>query len=190
MAVAIRKVRTVVFAVLIIVGGVTPAAAQHARQGALDLTLGSHYTAGGAIDYRQGLLADVFAAARLHHTERWSAVGGVGLSGVAGGFGDRCLLVPRSDGGSDCAPQANFVAVSMLGGGTTSLGGGSARLMVGPSYYSGGDEHGLGVQTRVDLTSADVAHFAIGVMGRVTWLPSFGGQSLRTSAIGVSLSLR
>jgi len=163
-----------------------PLGAQVRSPAALDITLGLHYVTGGLIDFRDGGLLDVLATGRIRAAPRRAVVAGVGVSGVAGGFGDRCLLTPS--GG--CAGKGNFIVLNALVGIDQALGTASGRLLIGPAIYDGAKARSAGVQGRVDLTSPARAHLALGAMGRATLLPSHNGQTLIGWAAGVSLAFR
>ena len=161
-----------------------PLGAQVRSPAALDITIGVHYVTGGLIDFRDGGLLDVLATGRIRAAPRRAVVAGV--SGIAGGFGDRCLLTPS--GG--CAGNGNFVVLNAVVGIDQALGTASGRLLIGPAIYDGAKARSVGVQGRVDLTSPVRAHLALGAMGRATLLPSHNGQTLIGWAAGVSLAFR
>ena len=189
-----RKFRTVGFSVFWIGASVlslsaSVARAQHVkhRTPALDLTLARHTVSGGFIDFRDGAMLDLLAAGELRSAPRWAWVAAGGASVILGGLGDRCLI--RPDGGG-CAPQGNFVAVSLLSGAQVALGPAGARALVGPALYNGAGDSSLGAQGRVDLLSPALAHVGLGVMARATVLPSHGGARLVAWAIGGSATIR
>jgi hypothetical protein len=164
----------------------SPLPAQHPSAARLDLTLGLSAVRGGTIDFRTGLLADVLAAGRLRPTRRGAIVAGLGASGIFGGMGDRCLLLP--DGG--CAGKGNFGVVTALFGVDRALGSGSLRLLTGPSYHKGANAGSVGLQGRVDVASPAFAHVALGVMTRATILPDHGGATLVIWGLGVGGAFR
>ena len=55
-------------------------------------------------------LADVFAAGRVRPMSYGALVAGLGVSGIMGGFGDRCLILP----GGGCAGKGNFTVGTAL----------------------------------------------------------------------------
>ena len=169
--------------------GSSPARAQTTAQDSVlrfDFSLGRHTTSGGLIDYKTGAMADVLLALGVHEQPGWETVVAIGVGGVIGGFGDRCLI--RPEGG--CAPQANFGVWNVLIGGDASLGGAAVRGLVGPAYYTGGGGRSFGAEGRLDLSSPTLAHVGLGPMLRATWLPSHGGQRFVAWAIGGSLIFR
>jgi hypothetical protein len=169
--------------------GASPARAQTTAQDSvlrLDVTVARHEMSGGLIDYRTGGMLDALLALGVHDQPRWETVVAIGGGGVAGGFGDRCLI--RPDGG--CAPQANFGFLNLLIGGDVSLGGAALRGLAGPAYYTGGGAHSFGAEVRMDLSSPTVAHVGLGPMVRATWLPSHGAQRFVAWAVGASVVFR
>ena len=152
---------------------VAPVAAQPAGI-RLDLTAGLSTVQGGTIDFRTGLLADLLATGRVRSLARSSIVAGLGASGILGGMGDRCLLL--SQGG--CAGKGNFAVVTALLGVDRAVGGASLRLLTGPSYHNGASDESVGLQGRFDIASSAFAHFALGVMSRVTMLPNHDDATL------------
>lgn len=167
----------------------SPACAQTTAQDSvlrLDVTLGGHTMRGGLIDFSDGAMLDALIALGVHDRPGWETVVAIGGSGVAGGFGDRCLV--RPEGG--CAPKANFGVLNLLIGGDVSLGGAAIRGLVGPALYNGGEGHAFGPQIRIDLSSPTFAHIGLGAMTRATWLPSYGGQHFVAWAFGASLLFR
>jgi len=175
-------------AALMIVGA-SPARAQTTAQDSvlrLDVTLGGHAMHGGLIDFGDGAMLDALLALGVRDRPRWETVVAIGGGGVAGGFGDRCLV--RPDGG--CAPKANFGVLNVLIGGDFSVGGAALRGFVGPALYNGDEGHGFGPEVRLDLSSPTLAHIGLGAMTRATWLPSYGGQRFVAWAFGGSLIFR
>lgn len=152
----------------------------------LDLTLGRHTTSGGFIDYRTGVLFDLLGASEVRSESLWNWVVGIGAGLVGGGFGDRCLISPR--GG--CAPQGNFFAGNLLSGVDVPLGRASARALIGPAVYAGAGATSLGLQGRADVTSPPLAHCGLGLMLRITVLPSHAADRLVAWAMGGSVTLR
>ena len=189
-----RKFRTVRFSVFWIGATVlslsaSVARAQHVdhRTPAFDLTLARHTVSGGFIDFRDGAMLDLLAAGELRSEPGWGWIAAGGASVILGGLGDRCLI--RPDGGG-CAPQGNFVAVSLLTGAQIPLGPAAARALVGPALYNGAGDSSIGAQGRVDLLPPALAHVGLGVMARATVLPSHGGARLVAWAIGGSATIR
>jgi hypothetical protein len=160
--------------------------AQQPSAARLDLTLGASGVRGGIIAFRSGALADVFAAGRLRPIPGGALVAGLGASGIMGGFGDRCLILPN--GG--CAGKGNFTVVSALLGVDRALGAGSLRLLAGPSYHDGAKDASVGLQGRIDVASPAFAHLALGVMTRATVLPDHGGAKLVIWGFGVGVAFR
>ena len=160
--------------------------AQQPSGARLDLTLGASRMRGGIIDNRSGVLADAFAAGRLRSMPGGAIVAGLGASGILGGFGDSCLILPN--GG--CAGKGNFTVVSALLGVDRAVGAGSLRLLAGPSYHDGAKDASVGLQGRIDVASPAFAHLALGVMTRATVLPDHGGATLVIWGFGVAVAFR
>lgn len=156
------------------------------RTPVVDVTMARHTIAGGFVDYRTGALLDVLIAGDVRPAARWTWIAAGGVGGVLGGFGDRCLFKP--DGG--CAPQANFVAGSLLGGVHVPLSEFAVRALAGPALYSGADARSVGLQGRLDLLGPTFLHLGLGAMARATLLPSHGGDRLVAWALGGSLVIR
>lgn len=174
------------FFLIIALAVASPLTAQNSSGARLDLTLGLSTVRGGTIDFRTGGLADVLAAGRLGQTRHGAVVGGLGVSGIFGGSGDRCLTLPN--GG--CAGQGNFGVVTALIGIDHALGSGSLRLLAGPSYHNGADDASVGVQGRIDVATPAFAHLALGLMTRATLLPDHGGATLVIWGVGAGLAFR
>lgn len=188
MSVISRLVAGTVVALLAIAGA-SPARAQTTAQDSvlrLDVTLGGHRMQGGLIDFGDGAMLDALLAVGVHDQRRWETVVAIGGGGVAGGFGDRCLV--RPEGG--CAPKANFGVLNLLIGGDVSLGGAALRGLFGPAVYHGGEGYAFGPEVRIDLSSPTFAHIGLGAMTRATWLPSYGAQHFMAWGFGASLLFR
>jgi hypothetical protein len=156
------------------------------RSPVLDLTLGSHNVSGATFANSNGLFLDLFAAGSLRSTPKRALVAGLGVTGIASGFGDVCRF--RPDG--SCAPRANFVATSMLAGFGVPLGEASGRVLVGPTLYKGEDDTSLGLQARLDVSSPTLAHFGFGGMVRASVIPSYAGDRFYSGSMGLSLFVR
>ena len=124
----VRSALKIAVVVLSLIASVARGQQTHHRTPALDLTLARHTVSGGFIDFRDGAMLDLLAAGELRSAPRWAWVAAGGASVILGGLGDRCLI--RPDGGG-CAPQGNFVAVSLLSGAQVALGPAGARALVG-----------------------------------------------------------
>jgi hypothetical protein len=173
------------FLLAVILGVVPPLAAQQSSGARLDLALGASGVRGGMIANRRGVLADVLGAGRLRPMSSGAIVAGLGVSGIAGGFGDSCLLLPN--GG--CAGKANFMVVTALLGIDRAFGAGSLRLLAGPSYHNGAEDRSVGLQGRIDVASPTFAHVALGLMTRVALLPNHGA-TLGIWGLGVGVAFR
>jgi hypothetical protein len=167
-------------------GVASPLPAQQPAGARLDLSTGGGRVRGGMIDHRMDVLADVLAAGRVRPMPGGAIVAGLGASGIVGGFGDSCLLLPN--GG--CAAKGNFMVVTALLGVDRAVGAGSLRLLAGPSYHNGDKDASVGLQGRVDVASPTFAHLAVGLMTRATVLPNHGDATLVIWGFGVGVAFR
>ena len=150
------------------------------------MTLGASKVRGGTVDFRDGVFADVLVAGGLRPTSAGTVVAGLGASGIFGGAGDRCLLLPN--GG--CAGKGNFGVVTALLGLDHALGAGSLRLLAGPSYYNGAKDGSVGLQGRIDVATPAFAHLALGLMTRATLLPDHNHATLAVWGVGAGIAFR
>ena len=178
--------RPFAFACSILLATAPTLCAQQADGARLDVSLGGSNVSGGTIDYRSGVLADAFASGGLRATWGGALVAGLGVSGVLGGFGDRCLMMPS--GG--CAGQGNFAVVTALIGIDRPVGAGSLRVLAGPSYHNGANHASVGPQVRVDVATPAAGHLALGLMTRATILPRHGDAALVVWGLGAGVTLR
>ena len=174
------------FLLTVTLGVAAPLAAQQSSGARLDLTMGGSAVRGGMIDFRTGVMADVLAAGRLRPMPGRAIVAGLGASGILGGMGDRCLLLPT--GG--CAGNGNFTVVTALLGVDHAVGAGSLRLLAGPSYHSGANDGSVGLQGRIDVASPAFAHLALGLMTRATVLPNHRDATLVIWGFGIGVAFR
>ncbi len=104
------------------------------------------------------------------------------------GGGDVCVIIPTG-----CAENfPNLRVFALLGGwGVQSRRGGAAmRAMLGPALVRAEQESALGLQSRVDLSSA-----ALGRVSLVGWLqlllmPELLDQRARTQAFGIGVRVQ
>lgn len=164
----------------------SPLRAQHGSSTAFDVALGVHTIANGTIDGRTGAMLDVIVAGGAQSASQRSFVAGVGLGAVFVGLHDGCLAT-ETDG---CAANGNLLSLGAFAGIDRRFGDASARLLAGPALVRGAGGRSVGVQSRADFTAPLGGRLGVGLMGRLTILPSHDGHTLVGWGTGLSLALR
>ena len=135
-----------------------------------------------------GLALDAVAALRVRTLSRGAVIVGVGAA-AEGRFphGDACY---RYFEGSECKQYPSFSSLMLLGGLEGGVGA-TARALAGPAVFRSvsGSRRGdaVGLEGRVDLSTAPFIHVSFVLSASGAFIPNFHAHKYRTGAIGVGV---
>jgi hypothetical protein len=168
-----------------------PAAAQQPAFGpSVEAGLGMFAGGGGAYYRRGGPAVDAVLAVPLGRTPAGTVVAGV-TAGVSGSVGGDLICEPDPEG--NCKDDyPSFFSLGAVAGVQRQMGYGlSARALAGPAYYQSADGPNVwALQGRVDVAKPLFFHTALVASLRGAVLPSYQGESLSFTALGVGLRIQ
>ena len=169
----------------------TPLAAQQPSFGpSAEAGLGLFVGGGGEYYRRGGPAVDVVLAAPLTRSSNGTIVAGV-TAGISGSMGGDLICEPDPEG--ICKPDyPAFFALGAVAGVQRQMGSGlSARALAGPAYYQSADGPNVwALQGRVDVAKPLLFHTALVLSLRGAVLPSYEGESLSFTALGLGLRIQ
>lgn len=165
------------------------AAAQQGFPLSIETTLGARVGSGGTYVNRAGAALDLLLGIDLRQTSR-----GMLILGISGGVqgpvvsADICLI--RPDG--ECAEDfPTFLSAGvLLGLQHGSAGGASARVLAGPAYYHSELGRTLGLQGRLEASTPSLLRTSLIASLRGAALPSFRGETLGITSVGLGLRIQ
>lgn len=168
-----------------------PATAQQPSFGpSAEAGLGHFVGGGGQFFRRGGPAVDAVLAVPVGRAAGGTIVAGV-TAGISGTMGGDLICEPDPEG--NCKPDyPAFFALGAVAGVQRQMGSGlSARALAGPAYYQSADGPNVwAFQGRVDVAKPLVFHTALVLSLRGAVLPSYQGEALSFTSLGLGLRIQ